>query len=110
MADGASGEPWRRTGEGLLVVVRLTPKSSGDVVEGIDAHGGRPVLKARVRAAPEKGKANTALERLMAKWTGIPKSRVSLASGATSRLKTIALAGDPDALIAILRQKTGADA
>lgn len=107
MAESAAAHPWRRSGEGLLVAVRLTPKSSSDAVEGVDIRDGRPVLKARVRAAPEKGKANMALEGLMAKWIGIPRSRVSLVSGATARLKTIALAGDPDMLAAMLKQKTG---
>lgn len=108
MANGEAGHPWRRSGEGLLVAVRLTPKSAADAIEGIETHDGKPVLKARVRAAPEKGKANTALEKLMAKWIGIPKSRVSLVSGGTSRLKTIALAGDAGALAAMLERKTGA--
>lgn len=64
---------------------------------------GRAVLSARVRAAPENGKANDALLRLVAASAGVARSQVSLSSGATSRLKTIHVTGDPQALIRALQ-------
>ena len=46
------------SGEGCRLLVRLTPKSSRDGLDGIDTLAdGRLFLKARVRAVPEKGKA-----------------------------------------------------
>ena len=44
---------------------------------------------------PEKGAANAALEKLLASSLGLPKSAVSVVAGATSRLKTVRLSGDP---------------
>jgi uncharacterized protein YggU (UPF0235/DUF167 family) len=88
---------------GIDLVVRLTPKSSRDAVEGMEAGGdGRPYLKARVRAVPEKGKANAALERLLAAALGLPASDVAVIAGGTARLKTVRLAGDPAALVKTL--------
>ncbi|WP_346892483.1 DUF167 family protein [uncultured Roseibium sp.] len=95
----SAGHPWRPSGDGLLVDVRLTPKSSKDGIDGIDhLADGRCVLKARVRAVPEKGAANVALIKLVAKAVGLPKSAVDLESGSTSRIKTLRLSGDADRL------------
>ncbi|HEX6137353.1 MAG TPA: DUF167 domain-containing protein [Casimicrobiaceae bacterium] len=44
---------------------------------------------ARVKAAPVDGKANEALVELFARHFGVRKARVSIASGAAARLKTI---------------------
>ncbi len=66
-----------------------------DAVEGVASSGGGLFhLKARVRAVPEKGAANTALEKLIARWLGVPKSTVSVVSGGTSRLKTVRVVGE----------------
>lgn len=78
--------------------VRLTPGSARDGVDGF-AHtaDGEQHLAARVRAVPDKGKANTALCSLLAKSLGVPKSSVCLVRGATSRLKTVRIEADkPD--------------
>ena len=48
----------RRVATGILLPVRLTPKSSRDEIGGIEAFGGEAVLRARVRALPEAGRAN----------------------------------------------------
>ncbi|MBX3598746.1 MAG: DUF167 domain-containing protein, partial [Rhizobiaceae bacterium] len=50
------------------------------------------------RAVPEKGKANAALEDLIAEWIGAPRRSVSVTSGETSRLKTVFVSGAPDEL------------
>ncbi|MGA3301681.1 MAG: DUF167 family protein [Methylovirgula sp.] len=92
-------EPWRARADGLLVAVRVTPKSRRDAVEGIDALAdGRSVLKVRVRAVPEAGAANAALLRLLAQAAGLPASAASLETGGGSRLKLVALKGDPAAI------------
>lgn len=98
-----SAPAWRRAGDSLLVDVRLTPKSSKDGIDGLEQLAdGRCVLKARVRAVPEKGAANAALIKLIAKAVGLPKSAVDLESGSTSRIKTLRLIGDADQLSATL--------
>ena len=81
----------RRSRDGVMLPVRLTPKSSRDEVAGIEDYGGECVLKARVRAVPEAGRANEALETLIAKWLGLPPSTVTVAHGAKSRLKQVAV-------------------
>lgn len=94
----AAGRCWRATGAGLMLFVRLTPKSSRDEVEGVETRGDGHFLKARVRAVPDKGMANAALEKLIAKWLGVPASSVSLGKGGKSRLKSVCVAGDAEIL------------
>jgi uncharacterized protein len=89
----------RATNEGVELRVRLTPKSVHDKIEGVETRGDDPFLKVRVRAAPEDGKANTALERLIADWVGIARGRVSLTVGHTARLKTVVISGEPRELL-----------
>lgn len=52
------------------------------------------MLTARVRAVPEKGAANAALEHLIARWMDVPRSAVTVTGGATQRLKTVSIKGD----------------
>jgi len=92
--------PVRATADGVVLDVRLTPKSSRDEILGIGTFGGVSVLKARVRALPEEGRANDALVKLIAKWLGVPPSTVSVAQGGKSRLKQVRIEGDADSLLA----------
>jgi uncharacterized protein YggU (UPF0235/DUF167 family) len=62
------------------------------------------VLQVRVRAAPEKGAANAALEALIARALGVSKSSVSVIAGGTSRVKTVHIAGDAEHLGAALQR------
>jgi uncharacterized protein YggU (UPF0235/DUF167 family) len=74
----------------IRFAVRLTPKTGRDAVAGWDrGPDGQVFLKARVSAAPENGKANDALVRLIAKKLRIGSSRVQIVSGATARTKII---------------------
>ncbi len=76
------------------LIVRLTPSGGADRIDGCATDdAGRTYLKARVRAAPEDGKANAALEALLAKALGVAKSKVNVARGATARLKTVEVEG-----------------
>lgn len=87
--------PWAPRRDGVVLTVRLTPKSARDGVEGIERRAdGRAVLKVRVRAVPEAGAANAALIRLVAKSLAIPAGAVSLESGASGRVKTLFVTGD----------------
>ena len=97
--------PWVVTQDGLTVTVRLTPKGGRDAVEGIESLAdGRAVLKARVRAAPSEGEANGALIRLMARTLDVAPRRVTLAAGATGRIKRLTVEGDGAALAAALEK------
>jgi uncharacterized protein (TIGR00251 family) len=94
-----SAVPIRRLPDGIAVSVRLTPKAAADRIDGVTSDAaGRAALKARVTAAPESGKANAALLGLLAKRWKLPKSSLSIASGAKDRNKVVHIAGDPAAL------------
>lgn len=87
--------PFRSRDDGIDLFVRLTPKAALDRIEGVETSAdGRSHLKARVRAVPENGAANQALERLVAKALGVPGSSVSVVAGGTARLKTLRIVGD----------------
>ncbi|UCI30617.1 DUF167 family protein [Mesorhizobium sp. B4-1-4] len=88
--------PFRIRENCIELFVRLTPKSSVDRLEGVETSAdGRSHFKARVRAMPENGAANQALEKLVAKALGVPGSAVSVVAGGTARLKTLRVVGEP---------------
>ncbi|HEX9210040.1 MAG TPA: DUF167 domain-containing protein [Bradyrhizobium sp.] len=98
-------DPWRTSTTGVSIALRVTPRGGRDGVDGIEQlSDGRSVLKVRVRAIADGGEANRAVLALLAKSLGVPKASVSLLSGATSRLKQIAVEGDPARLAEALRQ------
>lgn len=88
--------PWRAApGGGLLLDLRVTPNASADRIEGVETRAdGRVVLRLRVRAVPDKGRANAAVTALLAKTLDLPKSAVGLVAGDTAREKTVRLEGD----------------
>ena len=88
-----------------MLTVRLTPKSSRDEIVGVESFDGEAVLKAKVRALPECGRANEALERLVARWLKVPPSFVSVAPGGKSRLTQMLIEGDPDTLIRLIESR-----
>ena len=86
------------------ITVRLTPRARADRILGIEHDArGLAVLKVAVAAPPVDGAANAALIALLAKHFGLPKSAVTLVSGASARTKRVALAGDPARIAAVLR-------
>ena len=93
------------TAGSVTLAVRLTPKGGRDAIDAIEQRAdGRCVLKARVRAAPSEGEANAALIKLVARALGVPPRDVSLAAGATSRVKRVTVAGDGPSLAAALEK------
>lgn len=95
--------PFRRHSKGASVDIRLTPGARSENISGIvDAADGKKALKISVRAVPEDGKANTALIALLAKEWDVPKSSISLLSGAASRQKTLLVEGDSERLFSLL--------
>jgi uncharacterized protein len=100
-----NARPWAIAPGGLSVSIRLTPKGGRDAIDGIEALAdGRAVLKVRVRAVPSEGEANAALIKLMAKALGVAPRQVTLAAGATARIKRLTIAGDATALAAALEK------
>jgi uncharacterized protein YggU (UPF0235/DUF167 family) len=64
------------------------------------------VLRVRVSAVPDKGKANASVVALLARALGVPKSAIRVASGETARMKTVAVIGDSAALVEALEKST----
>ncbi len=91
---------WSPVSGGITLRVRVTPRGGRDAVQGVGTEAdGQPHVKLRVAAAPVDGDANEAVERLLAKWLGVPRTRVEVVSGQTIRLKTVAVEGDPVQLL-----------
>lgn len=82
--------------------VRLTPAGGADRIDGAARDDKGAYLKVRVRAAPEKGEANAALEAMLAKALGVAKTKVSVARGTTSRMKIVEIEGVSEADVAAL--------
>ena len=91
--------PFEIRTSGVKLQCRLTPRGAADAVTGLVCVEDRSALKCTVRAVPEKGKANTALEKLIASWLDVPKSSVAVVAGSRSRNKTLEIEGDPDAVV-----------
>ena len=95
----AATSPIEPVAEGVRVALKVTPKAARAGVTGVATDAaGHAVLKVRVTAPPEGGKANAALLKLLARTWRLPESSLSLAAGKTGRTKTVLIAGDPDEL------------
>lgn len=77
----------RASGEGVLLTLHIQPGAKKTEVVG--QHG--DALKLRLAAPPVDGKANDALIAVLAEQLGIPKARLTLVSGQTSRRKCVAV-------------------
>jgi uncharacterized protein YggU (UPF0235/DUF167 family) len=69
--------------------VKVSPKASRNAVTGWMGE----VLKISVTAVPERGKANDAVEQLLADALGLPRSAVTVVAGHTSKLKRVQIVG-----------------
>jgi len=78
------------TNETIYLRIKLSPKSSQNAILGPmkDEHN---TLKVAVTAVPEKGKANSALIKLLSKEYKVAKSNIKILSGHTSQIKLIRL-------------------
>ncbi|MFC3228183.1 DUF167 domain-containing protein [Marinibaculum pumilum] len=88
MAEDSVTGPVTGGGDGLRIAVRVVPKASGDAVAGLRVDGrGCAALLVRVTAVPEKGKANAAVRRLLARALKVAPGSLDLLSGETDRNK-----------------------
>src|ERR1700682_1105792 len=107
MLDGYSMDPWRYSTQGISVALRVTPRGGRDDIDGLETLAdGRTVVKVRVRAISDGGEGNRAVTELLAKALGLPKAKVRILSGTTSRLKQVAVDGDQAKLGESLRKLT----
>ncbi|MCP4068445.1 MAG: DUF167 domain-containing protein [Phycisphaeraceae bacterium] len=80
--------------------LKVVPGARRDAVVGL--LGDR--LKVRVAAAPEAGRANVAVRRLLAETLGVAVGDVGLIAGTASSMKTVEVTGDVTRLDAVLRR------
>jgi len=79
----------RDTPDGCMLPVRVHPGARTNAVNGV--HDG--ALKISLTTPPTDGRANEALIAFVAERLRIPRARISLVSGATSRSKTLRVTG-----------------
>ena len=77
------------TPQGTLIAIRAQPGAKRNTLLG--EHDG--ALRVAVTAAPDKGKANEAIAKVLSEAIGRPKSAVELVSGQASRQKKFLLVG-----------------
>lgn len=80
---------FRRDGARLILELHVQPGASRTALAGL--HGER--LKIRIAAPAAEGRANGALIAFLADWCGVPKKNVTLAAGASSRMKRVIIEG-----------------
>lgn len=93
---------WRAAAGGVAVAVKVQPKSRRPGLQGRAPAVDGERLRIGVAAAAEDGRANRAACATLARALDLPASAVAVVAGATSRDKTLRVAGDPDALAAKL--------
>ena len=91
--SGGRDAAWWPVDGGLALRVRVTPKASREDIDGVEDTAEGKALKVWVRDVPEDGKANAAVERLIAKWIGVAKGTVAVTGGQKSRIKRLIVAG-----------------
>lgn len=69
----------------MLIEVKVIPKSSHSRIEKTGAN----TYKVNIKSAPEKGKANKELLKLLSDYFSISKSKINIKKGQTSRNKLI---------------------
>jgi uncharacterized protein (TIGR00251 family) len=92
--------PVRETEKGLVIQVRVLPRSSRCEVVGIQDGA----LKIKITSPPLEGKANDECVRFLADQLRIKKSQIEIVSGHRARKKTVAISdlkkADLEALLA----------
>ncbi len=83
--------------ERLTLKLKVVPRASRDAVVGW--MGNR--LKIAVTAPPEKGRANAAVVKLLARTLGIPGSNLRITAGKSSPAKTVSIDAAPSVLLGL---------
>lgn len=70
--------------------IKVIPKSSkNEVTEIMKDESGEETIKIRIKAVPEKGKANAELIKFLSKELNVPKENISILSGKVDQLKLV---------------------
>ncbi|HEX9198030.1 MAG TPA: DUF167 domain-containing protein [Acidobacteriaceae bacterium] len=79
----------RDTPDGCVLAVRVHPGARKNAITGV--HDG--ALKISLTTPPSDGRANDALIAFLAERLNVPRARIALLTGATSRSKSLRIAG-----------------
>jgi uncharacterized protein (TIGR00251 family) len=91
----------KQTERGVAFFVKVVPGSSRTTAAGL-LDG---MLKVKVAAPAEKGKANASLTKLLAEKLGVKKNAVTILSGLTSAVKEILIEGiGPEQILVLSKQ------
>jgi uncharacterized protein (TIGR00251 family) len=89
MTPPASGPAIVESADGVVFTAKIVPGSSRTVVAGVLGD----MIKIRVAAAPEKGKANECLIAYLARQLGVKKNAIEILSGHTNPVKQVRVGG-----------------
>jgi uncharacterized protein (TIGR00251 family) len=81
--------PFRKTKEGVVIEVKVEPRSSKKGIAGVLDN----VLKVKLTAPPVEGEANEQLIAVIAEAAGVRKSDVRIVRGLSSKRKTLEIKG-----------------
>ena len=71
--------------------IKVTPKARQERIKKEAQPDGTSLYRVYVTAAPEDGKANEAVIRLLAEEFNVPKSTITILRGHTSREKVVSI-------------------
>lgn len=92
----------RAVADGCVLPVKVVPGASRDCVAGVLGDS----LKVATSAAPEKGKANAAVAKILARTLGLSAKSVTLVSGMTNPHKEFLIPGlSPETVRQILAEE-----
>lgn len=81
--------PFKKTKDGVLIEVKVEPRSSRKGLSGIMDN----VLKVKLTAPPVEGEANEQLIEVIAELTGVRKSDIRIVRGLSSKRKVVEIRG-----------------
>ncbi len=85
----------------MILMIKITPNAHKNEIVGWQGD----VLKVKIEAPPEKGKANDLLIEFLAETFSLAKQNIRIVSGHTSRLKKVEINGEIDYLYKALPKR-----
>ena len=81
--------PYKKTKDGIVIEVKVEPRSSKKGVAGVMDN----VLKVKLTAPPVEGEANEQLIEVVSELTGVRKSAIRIVRGLSSKRKVVEIKG-----------------
>ena len=86
--------PFRKSKNGVLINIRVQPRSSKRSIESVEGD----VVRVKLTAPPADGAANAQLIEVLSKELQIRKSAISIVKGQASRDKVVEVRATPEEL------------